>query len=79
MKHTPRPLSQIAADIRTHWPKPYFGAVPYIAALGWLQRPDDFCGNDSARTIIAYFLCNASTWKGEDARRIKAELKGLTK
>lgn len=26
-----------------------------------------------------YFLANASYWKGEDARRIKAELKSMIK
>ena len=27
--------------------------------------------------IVRYFLSNATTWRGEDARRIKAELKAL--
>ena len=34
---------------------------------------------DSARSIIAYFLANAGTWKGETARRIKKELKDMLK
>jgi hypothetical protein len=32
---------------------------------------------DSAESIVAYFLSNAATWRGADARRIKAELKAL--
>lgn len=29
------------------------------------------------RSIVLYFLSNATTWRGDDARRIKAELKKL--
>jgi hypothetical protein len=32
---------------------------------------------DSALSIVSYFLANASGWRGEDARRIKAELKSM--
>jgi hypothetical protein len=39
---------------------------------------DDF-GYDSAESIVQYFLANASTWRGDDARRIKAELKAIVK
>jgi hypothetical protein len=34
---------------------------------------------DSGRDIILRFLGNASTWRGEDAKRIKAELKEMLK
>jgi hypothetical protein len=34
---------------------------------------------DGAETIVRYFLSNASTWRGEDAKRIKAELKSMLK
>lgn len=74
-----RPLYEIAADIRKNWPKPYFGAVPYIEAMESLNRIDGWYGADSAKTIVLYFLSNASTFRGEDARRIKAELKDLAK
>jgi len=29
--------------------------------------------------IVRYFLSNATTWRGETARRIKAELKQMLK
>ena len=74
-----RPLHTIAADIRRTWPKPYFGAVPYIEAMGSLSSIKDNYGWDSADSIVRYFLSNAATWRGEDARRIKAELKGMLK
>jgi hypothetical protein len=40
--------------------------------------PADQFGMDSGRSIILYFLANASAWRGEVARRIKKELKSLT-
>lgn len=74
-----RPLYIIAADIRGAWPKPYFGAVPYLNAMTYLHTITDNYGMDSADLIVRYFLGNASTWRGADARRIKAELKGMLK
>jgi hypothetical protein len=32
---------------------------------------------DSASSVVMYFLSNATTWRGPDARRIKAELNGM--
>lgn len=75
----PRSLSVIAADIRANWPKPYFGAEPYIHAMESLSKISDMYGYDGADDIVRYFLSNASTWRGEDARRIKAELQHLLK
>ena len=73
----PRTLAAIARDIRAHWPKPYFGAVPYLEAMGTLGGLDDSYGLDDARSVARYFLANAGTWRGEDARRIKAEIKSM--
>jgi len=74
---TRRPLSVIARDIRQHWPKVYFGAVPYLQAMAVLDDIEGKYGLDTARSIVNYFLANAGTWRGEHARRIKAELKGM--
>lgn len=74
-----RPLWAIVGDIRRNWPNPYFGAVPYLEAMANLSSVDDDYGFDSGRDIVRYFLANATSWRGEDARRIKAELKGLVK
>jgi hypothetical protein len=74
-----RPIHVIAAEIRSDWAKPYFGAVPYLDAMGSLATVNDCYGLDDARGIILYFLVNATTWRGEVARRVKAELKGMTK
>lgn len=72
-----RPLYQITIDIRSDWTKPYFGAVPYLDAMRGLQSIDDAYGADTARSIVRYFLANASAWRGDKARAIKAELKGM--
>lgn len=74
---TPRPLHVIAAEIRADWTKPYFGAVPYLDAMTVLDRMTEGYGMDDAQSIVLYFLSNASTWRGETARRIKAELKAM--
>jgi len=75
----PRLLGDIAREIARVWPKPYFGAVPYLQAMRSLSTVRDSYGCDSAESIVLYFLSNASTWRGPDARRIKAELKTLLK
>lgn len=72
-----RPLCDIAVDISKDWKKPYFGAVPYLNAMKELSSINEnyFC--DSGKSVVLYFLANASTYKGETARRLKAELKAL--
>ena len=72
-----RSLFTISVDIRKDWKKPYFGAVPYINAMGSLDDITDDYGYDSGRSVVLYFLANAGTWKGDVARRIKKELKAL--
>lgn len=72
-----RPLSTIAREIRATWPKVYFGAVPYLQAMAQLGSVEDNFYDDSARSVVNYFLANAGTWRGDDARRIKAELKAM--
>jgi len=72
-----RPLSTIAKEIMEDWPKPYFGAVPYVDAMLELDSIHDNYMFDSAESIVLYFLANAQTWKGEKAREIKKELKAM--
>ncbi len=79
MNNNNRPIYIIAADIRKDWSKPYFGAVPYINALLTLNSLKDYYGLDSAHTIIIYFLSNATSWRGDIARKIKLELKQIIK
>ena len=72
-----RPLYLIAREIRADWIKPSFYALPYIDAMATLDDIDGAFYFDSARDIVTRFLCNCSSWRGETARRIKAELKSL--
>jgi hypothetical protein len=75
-----RPINVIANEIRTSWgSKVYFGAKPYLEAMRTLNDMSDSYGSDSAKSIIIYFLANASTFRGEDARRIKLELNKMVK
>ena len=74
-----RPISTIARDIQRAWRKPYFGAAPYLGAMRSLERVSDTYGADSGVSVIAYFLSNASGFRGEAARALKAELKAALK
>lgn len=74
-----RTIREIAREIEANWERPYFGAVPYLNAMHRLQSVNDKYGFDDARGIVLYFLSNATTWRGDKARAIKAELKGLIK
>lgn len=77
--NNPRPLHVIAQEIKADWKKVYFGAVPYLEAMKTLTSVQDNYGWDSAKSIVLYFLANAQTWRGDTARRIKAELKAMVK
>ena len=74
-----RPLYTIAADIKKTWQKVWFGAVPYLDAMHNLDKITEDYGADSGKNIVLRFLVNATTWRGEDARRIKKELKAMLK
>jgi hypothetical protein len=74
-----RPLWAIAREIIKDWRNPYFGAVPYMRAMQQLESINDKYGADDAKSIVLYFLSNAQSWRGDVARRVKKELKDLTK
>lgn len=74
-----RPLYEIAADIKANWANVYFGAVPYLEAMGQLDSVADRYYEDPGKDIVIYFLSNAMYWRGPEAKRIKAELKALLK
>lgn len=66
-------------EVRMDWKKPYFGAVPYIQALGSLDSWDGQYGLDEVRSLGLYFLANANSWRGEIAQRVKAEIAAACK
>lgn len=74
-----RTLRLIARDIRANWPRVNYAAAPYLDAMSGLDGVNDSFGWDSGREIVLRFLGNAQSWRGDEARRIKAELKALLK
>ena len=74
-----RPISTIARDIRRDWTKPNYAAVPYLEAMQSLNLITDKYYYDSGDMVVRYFLSNASSWKGDKAREIKAELTAMLK
>jgi hypothetical protein len=74
-----RPIYEIAYDIQDHWPKVWYGAVPYLDAMYSLNDLSDWYYYDTADTIVRYFLANAQTWHGKHANRIRKELRALLK
>lgn len=76
-----RPIHQIAREIAADWQgigkgiSPY--ARPYLSAMLSLDNIGDKYGLDSADSVIRYFLSNAASYRGENAKRLKAELKQI--
>jgi hypothetical protein len=77
MTHDYRSLATIARDVRRDWSNVNFAAKPYLAAMGQLDLISDQFHYDSAESVVRYFLSNASSWRGETAKRVKAELKAM--
>ncbi len=76
-KQMARPLYEIAAEIRKTWPKVNYAAKLFLEAMESLDKITDNYILDSGNSIVLYFLANAGTWRGEDAKRIKRELKDM--
>lgn len=72
-----RPIYEIAEEIEKTWPKVNYAARPYLDAMHSLNSIRDSYFFDSGKSVVLYFLANANSWRGDDARRIKAELKAL--
>tara|TARA_R110000824_G_scaffold1097_10_gene6029 strand:+ start:926 stop:1177 length:252 start_codon:yes stop_codon:yes gene_type:complete len=73
-KGSARSVGEIARDVRESWSNVNYAAQPYLEAM--LQ--DDGSGMyfyDTMKSVVLYFLSNATRWRGDDARRLKAELK----
>lgn len=85
VKFQPRPIFEIAKEVKQDWQtvnsgaKSYIGAKPYLDAMTSLVNITDKYYEDSAKSIIAYFLANAGTWRGETAKRVKVELNKMLK
>lgn len=72
-----RKLSEIAFEIADDWKTVNFAAQPYLTSMAELNTIDDVYYLEEARSVVLYFLSNATGWKGETAQRIKAELNAM--
>lgn len=54
-------------------------AEAYVIPMMTLDTMQDRYFEDSAESIVAYALANLQSWRGDDARRIKAELNAMLK
>ena len=85
VKTPARPLYVIANEIRKDWKKSVSGtdlnyaARPYLEAMESLNSINDRYFEDSGKSIVAYFLSNASSYRGETAKAIKKELNSMLK
>lgn len=78
----PRALHRIAAEIAKDWRlqgRTFPAAEPYRYAMSSMEDITNEYGADSGRSVVLYFLSNASQWRGEVARRVKEELKVLVR
>jgi hypothetical protein len=74
-----RKIYVIASEIVRDWKNPNYAARPYLQAMQSIENIGDSYFEDSAKLVVLYFLSNAGTWRGETAKRIKAELKEMVK
>jgi len=72
-----RSLYLIASEIRRDWQKVNYAAKPYLDAMHSLNSIEDQYMYDTGKSVVRYFLSNASTWRGTKAREIKAELRAM--
>ena len=75
----PRSINAIAREIKREWKPVYYAACPYLDAMNQIETINDVYMHDPAKQILAYFLSNAGTWRGDAAKRIKAELNAMIK
>jgi hypothetical protein len=74
-----RAISSIAVDIGKDWQNISYSAKPYLSAMYCIDTLDHSYGLDDGRSVVRYFLANASAWRGEKARAIKSELNLMLK
>lgn len=72
-----RTIKVIANEVLAKWEKISPAAFPYLVAMTQLVDINDYYYADTASSVINYFLANARGFRGEDAKRLKAELKEI--
>jgi len=79
MKLENQTLAEISAIIRKDWKSVNYAAKPYLDAMASLASVNSSFGYDTGKSIVLYFLSNASAWRGDVAREVKKELKNRCK
>lgn len=72
-----RALFVIAADIERNWTRVSPYARPYLDAMKELSSIRSHYYQDTAESVVRYFLANAQGWRGDKAKAIKAELRAM--
>lgn len=70
-------ISTIAREISREWKNVNYAAKPYLEAMRSLNSASDSFGYDSAKSVVSYFLANASGYRGDTAKAHKAALKAI--
>lgn len=78
---TIRPLYEISREIQQDpaYRASAWCAGPYVSAMGGLCSISDRHYDDDGRTVVLYALSNLSQYRGDTARRVKAELRQALK
>lgn len=89
MKQNKRTFSVIAIEVLHLWKTKYGKDLPWSlkCALPYLEamlecdttNKDEAYYVETVESVVLYFLANITNWRGDDARRIKAELKSMLK
>lgn len=72
-------VSEIAIAISKDWKNVNPYAQEYLTAMMSINSVNDSYYYDSAKSVIMYFLANAGTYRGENARAYKTLLKEMVK
>jgi hypothetical protein len=67
-------IREIASIISNDWKNVQYTAIGYLQGMFTLVNITDNYYNDSGSGTVAYFLSNATSWKGDVARLVKKEL-----
>jgi hypothetical protein len=70
-------ISTTAREISREWKNVNYAAKPYLQAMRSLDSASDSFGYDSAKSVVSYFLANASGYRGDTAKAHKAALKAI--
>lgn len=77
MEYIMQSISTIAREISRNWKNVNYAAKPYLEAMRSLDSASDSYGFDSAKSVVSYFLANASGYRGDTAKVHKAALKAI--